>query len=884
MVSKIERLDGSSLEAGQAQISAMVIGGLEKLGVWPGGMKDGMELERGLDDWVGKLSGNDLLNLGTGSEFINESGIRMKVEEGDFVRGVGRGIATGAAVLGMAELADGFVNPESPVCVPAHLVRVPGQARKLVANVEKLVVQSGLDGIEQVRRAGIVTHDKQMRKLTEMMGMLKAGAGEKVLPAKSVTEQREVALAILRQMGIGDQPTLKRYLSGESDGLQRGVVHSLAKASGMMLGIRSERSPHEEVAGEIVRQVVKHGEVIQAYNASGMLVAEIIKPSPSALIGGMKIATLDAGVGLHVHDKMIAESAWNILNKLSRGSIQNELGAGVRARAGLLIGSKQLDQARDNFAQPVMEHLNKDQPGQRKSNNRQIAGRVAGIAGLVGGGAIILSPEIQPSTHVAEIDPEVAAGIARAPASALMHRTEEPKKHFETATVQAGSIAWEIDGQILNQLVKVPGFEESTDKLAKMVDWDKLERGAEQANAELARLTKEMGQNPGGVAEASMGLGILGLAKDKRTRAALLLLVLLSACNGGGGGVPVVETPTYAMPGIVTSEAGGAFPADINWIRSVNPFDEDHIESHADQVARVAQNSVKERWGEETAGSMQFWEVTQKMSNNQEVAGGMMGVFQDKFGNAWVVLVENADGSMSYLGRSTGSVREYLWVPAGTAGRWQIVSRAGAHVLFEMGNDGVVTGFLPLGEERESDWVRSPGGFGGGKALLAPVAIPESVMDLVRAGGTYDAERRVWQDTSGYDAYMLMSDGTWVFVGGEPTPGAVIDENGQILDANGDPIVDPAPTEGVGILNFANLERGVQHDLTALELKGLGLSGEGFAVTGQYEGVDINIVMMSANGLLATVDGQKGIRLNPVYPEGQGSPADRLAQAVLAQS
>ncbi|EKD80215.1 MAG: hypothetical protein ACD_40C00176G0001 [uncultured bacterium] len=157
-------------------------------------------------------------------------------------------------------------------------------------------------------------------------------------------------------------------------------------------------------------------------------------------------------------------------------------------------------------------------------------------------------------------------------------------------------------------------------------------------------------------------------------------------------------------------------------------------------------------------------------------------------------------------------------------------------------------------------------------------------MDLVRAGGTYDAERRVWQDTSGYDAYMLTSDGTWVFVGGEPTAGAVTDENGQILDANGDPIdgTPRAPTEGVGILNFANLERGVQHDLTALELKGLGLSGEGFAVTGQYEGVDINIVMMSANGLLATVDGQKGIRLNPVYPEGQGSPADRLAQAVLA--
>lgn len=90
------------------------------------------------------------------------------------------------------------------------------------------------------------------------------------------------------------------------------------------------------------------------------------------------------------------------------------------------------------------------------------------------------------------------------------------------------------------------------------------------------------------------------------------------------------------------------------------------------------------------------------------------------------------------------------------------------------------------------------------------------------------------------------------------------------------------PTEGAVEFDFSALEPGIQHDLTVSELKGLSMSGDGFAVVGQYEGVDVPVVIVESNGLLATVDGGKGVRLNPNYPAGEESPADRLAQAVLA--
>ncbi|PIV08765.1 hypothetical protein COS52_00960, partial [Candidatus Roizmanbacteria bacterium CG03_land_8_20_14_0_80_39_12] len=163
---------------------------------------------------------------------------------------------------------------------------------------------------------------------------------------------------------------------------------------------------------------------------------------------------------------------------------------------------------------------------------------------------------------------------------------------------------------------------------------------------------------------------------------------------------------------------------------------------------------------------------------------------------------------------------------------------------------------------------------------------PLTVQDLLGYGGDEPVVAHEMASGGGVQFRPLAVDPT-----GESYNGAEVTVNGEAgtIEVGGQVIntpaeTQPAPTEGAeaGILNFASLEVGVQHDLTVPELKGLGLSGEGFAVTGKYEGLDVNIVMMSADGLLATVDGQKGIRLNPVYPEGQGSPADRLAQAVLA--
>ncbi|MFH1244096.1 MAG: hypothetical protein V1487_00770 [bacterium] len=748
--------------------------------------------------------------------YLDNSGEKQYVEPGELLR-INRYGPSSGELVAMGVVADGMRDKNSPFFVPQHLKEAQAGAKLFRMAVETAMREKGLDPLAQAERAEAVEKYQMENMLLKGVGVVKAIKGGKERGEIRVrTKKKNVGVAegILQQWGLKDAESVRKYLSsGDSDAMRVSLVRELAKKAKMKVrGVGVNAEEERSMAREIVAELVVLAEVVQAVDGEGKVWVERVRQSLPTRINGVWVASADAGVARHHREVMVARAALGILTQLERGN--DALGWPARARAGIVTGADRLagrvDRVLDDLSLPPAEDWSVVTIEEEKGNTSlgkilRLGGVTAGVTGLVWAATQLGATEVQ-SGLVVQVEDQIGEMGSSTYLDSIWEKSETGQP-VEKVVIRGGESKGGEVGWLENQIRGlIPEYEEKVAALDQWVKWEVLAAGGEQAQREIERVAVEMGRDPTGVLEMGGGITMLLLGKKRRLQA-MMVLLYLTACSPGLETPVVVLTPTYAVPGVEVGEAGGVFPADIDWIEVVDPFDSDHVKGHADQVAVVAQNSVREVWGDDVAESMQFWAVTGRMPNGQELEGGMMGVFQDKNGNVWVSLVENTDGSFSYLGRSAGSVREYLLVPSSEVDRWQIVSRTRVHRLFEMGSDMVVRGFLPLNEEADSDWVHSPDGFGGGRALLMPAELPGNLLDLIRAGGRYDAERRVWQDTRGYDVYMLTGDGSWVFVGGEPTVGAIVDESGHILDANGNPIEIGTATPEAGVLDVGRVLR-----------------------------------------------------------------------------
>lgn len=250
------------------------------------------------------------------------------------------------------------------------------------------------------------------------------------------------------------------------------------------------------------------------------------------------------------------------------------------------------------------------------------------------------------------------------------------------------------------------------------------------------------------------------------------LAAAMVACGTGMGVAPqptpdklpaspaIIEaTPTFSVNAVPDASL---FPPQVDWLVMINPEDPLYANHGADQVAEYVDKAVVEDWGG-LAGDPTYYEVYQDMAGDVEWGAGMMAILPVDIGGTQIsVLVLGADqyGEPTYLGRGPGIRYHQLVVAPDRPGVVQRIelgrNGAVAEDIYQVDANGVIIAFKPIGE----DWSTTGPAIGGKvQAALAPNA------DWMMYGAPY----------------------------GEPFGGTMVSPEGQILDANGNPIIRETP-------------------------------------------------------------------------------------------